>query len=127
MINLFNKKMSWLKWIEIDCTKGQEDGKRYSIHLWGYFPDDATEGYKKGDCIGSVSRETSKTTFDDAKKQAGEVWGNWVKKYPGSMIQIWIHPTDVYPPRIGKEHALMYADNFKHFAAGTKQSEGTPF
>lgn len=119
--------MSWFKSIEIDPTKGDPDGKRYKIHLWGYYPDNATKGKKKGECIGSVSRETCKMSFEVAKKEAGEMWKNWVKEFPGSMVEVWIHEVDELTPKVGPKDAVMYENNFKHFRPGTKQSEGTPF
>lgn len=103
------------------------DELEYNIVLMSYYPDNASKGARKGNFLGGVSRGTKKILLETAKMDARGIWVEWVKKYPGSMVQIWIHPSDVYPPRVGPSGAVFYADNFKHFKSGTKQAEGTPF
>jgi hypothetical protein len=101
--------------------------KEHRITLAGYFPDDGTKGKKKGDYIGGTVRFKSGIVDDLIKIDAKEVWINWAKKYPGSMIEIWIHQCDTYPPAIGSGGALFYSSNFDKFKAGSKTAEGTPF
>lgn len=101
--------------------------KHYHILLTGYYPNSETKGFQKGDYIGGVSRGTRKITLENAISQAKEMWKDWTSKFSGSMIQVWIHESDSYPPRVGPKDALFYADNFKGFKDGGKIAEGTPF
>jgi hypothetical protein len=65
-------------------------------------------------------------SMDDVKEIARDMWVEWAKKYPGSMIEIWIH-TDSVTPKQGATGSVFYNSNFKHFAPGSKQDLGTPF
>lgn len=104
-----------------------EEEKEYHIVLASYYPNNETKGKKMGDYLGGVSRGTLKMSYENAEKDARQMWIDWTKKFPGCMIEIWIHEAGGWPPKVGPKGSLMYADNFKHFRPGSKAVMGTPF
>lgn len=109
--------------------------KKFRISLWSYAPrDEKTDSdgqeilvYKRGDVIGSVVRFTREITIDEAIQSAREMWLDWVTDNKGTQIEVWIHDSEDYPPKVGREGALFYKSNFDAFRPGSRQAMGTPF
>jgi hypothetical protein len=101
---------------------------KYRIQLWGYYPmDDPEKKFRKGGIIGGIMEYIKTDDFYKVEEKCREVWKKWTSQYMGTMIEIWVHPEDVYPPRIGNGKALFYKNNFEKFKTGSKAAMGTPF
>lgn len=101
--------------------------KHFTIHLHSYYPDNKTEGRKKGDYLAGSFYQTNLTTLSDAINTARTLWTELNKKYPGCMKETWIHQANSYPPKIGPVDALFYNSNLDQFKPGTKRGENSPF